>query len=156
MANTVDLGTPGADNTFGAGRLLLGAPPNDADADGPSDDCDNCPNWANPGQALPAFPVPPNDADCDGFTAAVESHVVTDPLVHCNGDSTPNNEPDAWPTDFNDDRFTNLPDVISFGPTFNKLEGQPGYNQRYDLNVSDQVLLSDVILMGAFFNKTCD
>jgi hypothetical protein len=82
--------------------------------------------------------------------------VVTDPLVHCNGDSTPNNEPDAWPTDFNDDRFTNLPDVISFGPTFNKLEGQPGYNQRYDLNVSDQVLLSDVILMGAFFNKTCD
>jgi hypothetical protein len=81
--------------------------------------------------------------------------VGTDPLRHCNDTIDGNDESDAWPTDFNDSTSTNLPDVISFGPTYNKIQGQGGYNQRYDLNASDGVQLSDVILMGAFFNKSC-
>jgi hypothetical protein len=37
---TQDLGAPGKDNTFGAGRLSLGMPPQDLDDDGINDACD--------------------------------------------------------------------------------------------------------------------
>jgi hypothetical protein len=127
----------------------------DADSDGRTDAEDNCPAWPNTAQEVPTWTIPAGDADCDGFTAAQEQHVTTDPTKHCNATTVLHDEPDAWPGDFNDDESTNLPDVISFGPTFNKLPGQPGYNQRYDLDASDQVALSDVVLMGGFFNKTC-
>jgi hypothetical protein len=131
-------------------RLII-----DSDSDGVEDKLDGCSAWPNPSQNPPPWPVPANDPDCDGWTTVREEHVGSDPTKHCNANTGVNNEPDAWASDFNDDMITNLPDVVSFGPTFNKLEGQTGYNQRYDLNVTDQVLLSDVVLMGAFFNKVC-
>jgi hypothetical protein len=127
----------------------------DADADLRCTPFDNCPNWANAAQNLPIWPVPANDPDCDGWNNAREIHVGTDPTKHCNDNTGVNNEPDAWPGDFNDDRITNLPDVISFGPTFNKLPNDDGYNQRYDLNMTNQVLLSDVVTLGPFFNRMC-
>jgi hypothetical protein len=127
----------------------------DADGDADGDACDNCPNWANPAQNLPGWTVPANDPDCDGWNNAREIHVGTDPTKHCNDNTGVNNEPDAWPGDFNDNQITNLPDVISFGPTFNKLPNDVGYNQRYDLNMTNQVLLSDVVTLGPFFNKLC-
>jgi hypothetical protein len=104
---------------------------------------------------LPPWPVPAEDPDCDGWSDAREQHVVTDAAKHCNVTAALNDESDNWPGDFNDDRITNLPDIISFGPTFNKQQGQPGYNSRYDLNISDSVLISDIIILGPFFNKTC-
>jgi len=116
---------------------------------------DNCPAWTNQDQTLPPWPVPANDPDCDGWNNAGETHVGTDPAKRCNNDSTLNNEPDAWPTDFNDSRFTNLADVSSFNPTYNKLQNDDGYSQRHDLNASNSVTLSDVSLMNNFYNKSC-
>jgi len=127
----------------------------DTDSDAMSDGADNCPLWANGAQALPSWPVPAQDSDCDGFNKTREQHVGTDPTKHCNGTGALNDEPDYWPTDFNDSRFTNLADVSSFNPTYNKLVGEDGYSQRHDLNASNSVTLSDVSLMNNFYNKSC-
>jgi ribonuclease BN (tRNA processing enzyme) len=127
----------------------------DTDGDARIDGSDNCPNWSNASQALPNWTVPANDSDCDGWNKTREQHVGTDPTKHCNADKTFNNEPDAWPGDFNDNKLTNLADVVSFGPTFNKLPNDDGYNQRYDLNVNNITNLADIVTMGPFFNKLC-
>ncbi len=130
--------------------------PGDSDGDGVLDDDDNCPDWSNFAQGLPEWQLAGNDFDCDGFNADLETHVGTDPAAHCPATTTANDEPtDAWPTDFNDSKTTNLSDVILMGPSYNKSEGQGGYNQRLDLNESNSVNLSDVILMGTFYNKNC-
>jgi len=127
----------------------------DTDLDTVIDGSDNCPNWINTAQTLPAWTVPALDSDCDGFNKTREQHVGTDPTKHCNATSTLNDEADHWPTDFNDSRFTNLADVSSFNPTYNKLQGDRGYSQRHDLNASNGVTLSDVSLMNAFYNQPC-
>jgi len=127
----------------------------DTDADAVIDGTDNCPNWANTSQSVPSWAIPANDSDCDGWNKTREQHVGSDPTKHCNGTSALNDEPDAWPTDFNDSRFTNLSDVSSFNPTYNKFPGDAGYSQRHDLNASNGVTLSDVSLMNAFYNKGC-
>ena len=127
----------------------------DADADGVPDAGDNCPYWANAAQNLPPWTVPADDLDCDGWNASIEAHVVTDPTKHCNETVAGNDEPDAWPSDFNDSQTTNLSDVILMGPSYNKSLGNPVYNARFDLNASNSVNLSDVILFGPFYNKSC-
>jgi hypothetical protein len=128
----------------------------DTDADTVIDGTDNCPNWPNAAQNVPTWTIPANDSDCDGFTVAREQFVGTDPTKHCNVTTTTNDEPvDAWPSDFNDSRTTNLSDVILMGPSYNKNSTQVGYNQRLDLNASNSVNLSDVILLGPFYNKSC-
>jgi len=127
----------------------------DTDADGLGDLIDNCPAWANPLQNQPPWTVPVDDSDCDGWTTAREEHVGTDPTRHCNATSTLNDEPDFWPTDFNDSGFTTLADVSLFNPTYNKFPGQEGYSQRFDLNVTDSVTLADVASLSAFYNKSC-
>ena len=127
----------------------------DNDDDGDLNPNDNCPYWGNPAQNLPPWAVPAGDPDCDGFTNAREAHVGTDPTKHCNGTPDLNDEADAWPTDFNDSRFTTLADVSSFNPTYNKFPGDAGYSQRHDLNASNGVTLSDVSLMNVFYNKSC-
>jgi Tol biopolymer transport system component len=148
-----------ADNAIGnaeaTAALLTNPQDPDTDDDGDLDGSDNCPQWANATQALPNWTVPANDADCDGWNAAREQHVVTDPIKHCNDNTGANDEPDAWPTDFNDTQTTNLSDVVLIGPSYNKLEGQGGYNKRFDLNITNSVNLSDLVLMGPFHNKTC-
>jgi hypothetical protein len=127
----------------------------DTDVDTVIDGTDNCPLWANTAQNLPPWTVPANDTDCDGFNKMREQHVSTDPTKHCNDNSGLNNEPDYWPTDFNDSRTTNLSDVVIMGPSYNLSLGQVGYNQRFDLNASNTVNLSDVVLIGPFYNKSC-
>jgi hypothetical protein len=127
----------------------------DSDDDGATDPFDNCVAWPNPNQTPPAWSIAFDDVDCDGLSSASETAVGTDPTQHCNATPAPNDEPDAWPPDFNDSQTTNLQDVILFGPTFNKSNGQAGYNQRFDLNTNSSVNLSDVVMMGPFFNKNC-
>jgi hypothetical protein len=51
--------------------------PGDTDDDGVLDDDDNCPDWANPAQALPSWSLAGNDFDCDGFNADDESRLST-------------------------------------------------------------------------------
>jgi hypothetical protein len=45
-----------------------------------------------------------------------------------------------------------------FGPWFNQAGPNPPnslYNRRFDLNASGSVNLSDVVLLGPYFNTTC-
>jgi len=128
----------------------------DTDADTVVDGTDNCPNWPNTAQTVPSWTIPASDSDCDGFTAAREQFMGTDPTKHCNLTTAANDEAvDFWPSDFNDNRTTNLSDLILMGPSYNKALGNPAYNARFDLNASNSVSLADVILLGPFYNKSC-
>jgi hypothetical protein len=147
---------PVAGGTFtdsGQGACLPAA---DADADGVADPLDNCPQWPNSTQDLPSWPVPADDADCDGFDAAREQAIGTDPNTRCAATSDPSDEhPDPWPTDNDDSRFTNLADIVRYGPSFNRVKPDPAYDRRFDLNANDAVSLSDIVLNGQYYNKTC-
>jgi hypothetical protein len=128
----------------------------DADGDGVTDAEDNCRDWANAAQDLPAWPVWASDPDCDGWSESSEATVGTDPLDHCNDTTGTGDEPlDAWPTDFDDSRMTNLSDVVMMGPVYNQSTGTDPAKKRFDLNASGTVNLSDVVMMGPFYNKGC-
>jgi len=113
---------------------------------------------------------PTGDGDCDGFPndspvggRGGEVFIGTDAADRCADTATPNDEqgPSAgeplspWPTDINDDRWTNLADVSLMSPAYNKSVGQPGYDPRRDFNANDAVNLSDISLMSPFYNKSC-
>lgn len=128
----------------------------DADGDGVPDNVDNCPNWFNPAQNLPPWTVPANDPDCDGFSTTIENFVGTLPQSHCPATSTANDEnPQAWPPDFNDDQKVNLTDVILLKPHFGSTSPSPAYSPRFDLNASNSINLTDVIILKPFFGHTC-
>ena len=151
----VDLGTAGKDNVYGSGRLDLGSLP-DQDIDQVGDACDNCPSWPNTDQSLPPWPVPADDPDCDGFATNVENFVGTVPLNACPATNTPNDEdPDAWPPDFNDDRDVDITDVLAIKPHFLTSAPDPGYSARHDLNADGDVDITDVLKLKPFFLKSC-
>lgn len=162
---------PGAANTAQA----------NTDGDPSGDACDNCPASPNPDQAnddgdqygdgcdyCPTthtlWVVPFDDnPDCDGFPRTTwqdgrgpEAFMGTNPEARCSATSATNDEfVDAWPVDLNDDRRSNLSDIVTFGTNFNKVIPDPAYTQRYDLNASGSVNLSDIIVFGPFFNRAC-
>ena len=70
--DAVDLGPAGKDNTFGSGRLSLGALPVDTDADEVGDACDS-------------------DDDIDGWSDVAEGVIGTSRLLKCGTK--------AWPPD---------------------------------------------------------
>jgi parallel beta-helix repeat protein len=128
----------------------------DADSDGFCNEQDNCPAWPNAAQNLPNWPVPAEDPDCDGWNDTREAWMGTDPLDHCNDTTATIDEPlDAWPTDLNDSRMTNLSDVVLIGPVYNQPTGTDPARKRFDMNASGAVNLSDVVMMGPFYNKGC-
>lgn len=128
----------------------------DKDGDGRLDQADNCPDWSNPAQDLPSWPVPPGDTDCDGFTTAIEPGTYSLASQRCALTVTPDDEIfSSWPTDSDDNRVTNLTDVIRMSPAYNTIEGSPGYDPRFDLNADGVVALTDVLKFGPFFNKPC-
>jgi hypothetical protein len=164
----VDLGPAGKDNTFGEGRLSLGAAPSDPDGDGLGEPCDNCPSWFNPGQTLPVWQVPVADSDCDGFpdssptgpplVRAAEAFIGTLPTQQCAATSTANDEalPDMWPVDLNDSRSVTGPDLLAFSPVFGggTPEGPP-YNERFDLHPDGRITGPDLLKFGPFFGQSC-
>jgi hypothetical protein len=128
----------------------------DRDGDGTLDQADNCPDWANPLQELPAWGVPPGDTDCDGFTRGHESYSYSLASRRCAATTSPNDEAyDSWPTDNDDNGLTNLPDVIRMASSYNAYAGDPNYDKRYDINADGGVNLADIIRFGPFFNKNC-
>jgi Lysyl oxidase/Thrombospondin type 3 repeat len=129
----------------------------DADEDGVTDAEDNCPEWANPGQALPDWPVVTGDGDCDGFDGARETFLETDPEVHCAGSSTPSDEPtpDAWPVDFNDSQQVTTTDVGEYVPVLGERAPGPPYAVRYDLNEDGRINTVDVGSFVSFLGKSC-
>ena len=126
----------------------------DSDADSEWEPFDNCPNWSNTGQALPAWTVPAGDVDCDGWTSADEVTITTLALQQCPATTTPNDEdPDAWPPDFNDDRSVNITDVLAMKPYFNT--SVPPTPPRYDIVPTGAVNITDILGLKPYFNKSC-
>jgi bacillolysin len=132
-------------------------PPPDSDGDGVPDASDNCPNWPNPGQALPPWTVPAGDPDCDGFTTTNENQVGTVPILSCHMTTTLNDEPlpDRWPLDFNDSQTLNTVDVGSFVGIMGSTAPGPPYAARYDLAFNGIINSVDVGRFVGFLGKTC-
>jgi uncharacterized cupredoxin-like copper-binding protein len=103
-------------------------------------------------------PCASTDSDGDGYTDAKEAFMGTDPLLACSIDSIPDNEdPDAWPPDFNDDQAVNILDVFRLTPpVFNSSPPDPDYSQRKDLNADGTINIVDIFrLTPPVFNTSC-
>jgi hypothetical protein len=107
-----------------------------------------------------AFLVTPvaagSDSDGDGFSDAVETYIGTNPLAACNQTTSANDEdPDAWPPDFNDDTAINILDVVALRTVYGKTSGQQGYNRRYDLDANGAIGITDVAAIRPVYDKQC-
>ena len=109
---------------------------------------DNCPDWYNPTQELPPWPVSGKDPDCDGFTSRVESRVGTNPALHCGVN--------AWPADINNDGFSDISDVSALTGVFGS--AVPPAPARYNIAPDPPdgfVDITDVSRMVGFFGLAC-
>jgi hypothetical protein len=158
-----------------AGQLGGSGPDNqaDGDSDGIGDQCD--PNPDDPdtegvqikvcitspvdigGGGPPPVPAPqdmspcdPNaDADGDGYPDGDEALMGTDPLAAC--PVTPaahDEEPDAWPPDFDDNQWLNILDISQITPpVFDARTGDPLYSRRKDLDGNGWINILDISQM---------
>jgi hypothetical protein len=126
----------------------------DVDADMVGDVCDNCPNWSNAGQTLPPWVVPASDPDCDGFNTTRETSMGTLTMQQCPANPGANNEdPDAWPPDFDDNRTVNVIDVLAIKPFFGSMV--PPTPERYNLVSGSDINVLDVLAVKPYFNLSC-
>ena len=97
------------------------------------------------------------DEDGDGFSDDVEAlSLGTDPGRWCPLTTVANDEdPDAWPLDFDDNRTVNIIDVLFFAPVITKKEGDPGFDPRFDLNVTRTINIVDVLYLAPFMTTSC-
>ncbi len=150
-------GFTGDPDGFREPLLFLGANCfGDRDGDGVLDQADNCPDWANAAQNLPPWAVPGGDTDCDGFARGHEAYGYYLAARHCAATSTPGDEEfDSWPTDNDDNRWTNLSDVSRIANSYNTSLGSPLYQPRFDVNADAIINLADLVRFSPFYNKTC-
>ena len=120
----------------------------DFDCDGVLNATDNCPNWSNPAQSIPPWPVPANDPDCDGFSTGAENAAGTGALAHCGTN--------AWPADINNDTVSDISDISALTGVFGL--SVPPAPARYNIApdpVDGFVDITDVSKMTAFFGLRC-
>ncbi|MEX1193539.1 MAG: hypothetical protein WD904_00255 [Dehalococcoidia bacterium] len=149
--NLVPDDTNGWDDIFVRDRCADGscATP-DPDGDTFADSADNCPNWANIAQLLPAWTVAANDPDCDGFSTANETTIGTDPTRQCPG---PGGTPDSWPPDVVANGTINILDVTALKPVFG--QSVPPASARYNIAGGVGINILDVTALKPFFGKSC-
>lgn len=138
--------------------LPCSPPPHDWDGDTVPDDSDNCPAWANPSQTLPAWPVSGDDLDCDGFTASEEAWADTLLVTPCSAtDLVDDEDPDAWPADFDDNQVINILDFLQLTPpVFGTSPPDPNYSARKDLNADGTINILDIFRMTPpVFGTSC-
>jgi Tol biopolymer transport system component len=119
----------------------------DCDADSVTDGRDNCPNWQNPNQALPSWPIPAGDPDCDGFSSTTENAIGTAPLAHCGSD--------AWPPDINNNGSVDvIGDIV---PVANwAFQPVPPAPARYDISPNGYIdVVGDMSRMAGLFAQHC-
>jgi YVTN family beta-propeller protein len=139
---------------LGGGSVSVIGDNGDADLDTVLNAGDNCPNWPNTAQNLPAWTVPPGDPDCDGFSTSNETTIGTFSFVPCDGTTTANDESyDAWPPDFDDSKSVNITDVLALKPVFGT--GVPPASARLDIQPGNGINIGDVLAMKPFFNMSC-
>jgi len=123
--------------------------PGDLDCDAVVNAADNCPNWYNPAQTLPAWPVTPaTDPDCDGFSSVVEASAGTNSTGHCGNN--------AWPADLNNDGFSDGTDITVIAGSFGK--SVPPAPARHNIApdpVDGFVDGTDITRVAGFFGKSC-
>ena len=131
----------------------------DPDGDGYYNAVDNCPDWPNPDQSLPPWPVPADDRDCDGFSSAEENLMGTDPADPCPNTPDPNDEvDDRWPADLDDSQWVNILDIVQLTPpVFNTSPPNPNYSIRKDFNGDGAINILDIVrLTPPMFNQSCE
>jgi hypothetical protein len=129
--------------------LTCGPCPGDLDCDAVTNASDNCPNWSNPAQAMPPWPVPANDPDCDGFTTTVETSAGTNALAHCGAN--------AWPADLTNDGFSDIFDITQMTGNFGVHVPPAPARQNIAPDPPDAFVdIFDISKLGAFFSLTCN
>lgn len=93
-----------------------------------------------------------DDDDNDGFADDIELYLDTDHRSACAADSSHQ----AWPADFDNDRVTNLLDVLRVKLAFSTNLGDPAFDKRSDLNADLGVDLIDVLAIKPHFGDRCD
>jgi hypothetical protein len=103
-----------------------------------------------------------DDTDGDGWPGWLEFFVGTDPNLACPATAASNDEdPDAWPPDFNDSRNVNLVDLVGipgFKTSFGATDPDPNYIPRFDLSADGAINLVDLVGAPGFksaFGTTC-
>jgi len=120
----------------------------DLDCDAVNDALDNCPNWPNPAQNLPPWPVSANDPDCDGFSSTVETSAGTNAAKHCGNE--------AWPADLNNDTFSDVSDITIIAGSFGKaVPPAPARRNIAPDPVDGFVDGTDITKVAGFFGKVC-
>jgi RHS repeat-associated protein len=100
------------------------------------------------------YPISASDTDVDGYTDSRESYLGTDANDDCPADGTANNEnPDAWPPDFDDNQLANNTDLQKISNYYNQYV--PPASARYDLSGNGQIGLSDALAFAPIFGKYC-
>jgi len=95
-----------------------------------------------------------NDPDGDGWTTADENTIRTLPLVAYPTTASANDEdPDAWPPDFDDNRSVNISDVLALKPVFGT--AVPPTSARYDIAPSGAINITDVLALKPPFGTSC-
>jgi hypothetical protein len=144
--NCPDVANPGQEDIVHPNGI--GDACDDPDADGWVDAQDNCPDTPTP------WFVPSGDEDCDGFSSSDETYLGTLPTTWCPATPDPGDEdPDAWPPDFDDDQAVNIVDVLALKPVFNT--AVPPTSPRYDLSPDGAVNIVDVLAIKPFFGESC-
>jgi hypothetical protein len=86
------------------------------------------------------------DSDGDGFSDTVEQFMGTLPTTAC--PATPaadDEEPDAWPTDFDDNQVVDILDIVRLTPpVFGSEPPNPNYSSRKDLTGDGAINILDV------------
>ena len=125
----------------------------DGDGDGILDSTDNCPNWYNPLQDLPPWPIDTDDPDCDGFSTAKENDIGTDPSQHCGFTTGGDPSSETWPPDLVESNNINISDVLALKPVFGTSVGPT--SPRFDLIPSGGINISDVLALKPVFGQSC-
>jgi protocatechuate 3,4-dioxygenase beta subunit len=97
------------------------------------------------------WPIAAGDEDCDGYPTAVEKFIGTNPLMPCDDGL----EPSDWPPDINGDTTADLIDVILFKPHFFTSDPDPGYEARFDLDMSGTIDLIDILVFKPYYSASC-
>ena len=98
------------------------------------------------------------DSDGDGFSDGVEAFTGTMPNIACAATSDQDDEdPDAWPPDFNDDKTVDILDVVQLTPpVFGKVLGDDLYERRKDLLPDETINILDMVqVTPPVFGSSC-
>lgn len=107
-----------------------------------------------PNDPSPYWMAYPPETDGDGWWDNSEQYNLTTPWLRCNWTYTNNDEdPDAWPPDFNDSRIVNITDLLTLKPVMGS--SVPPTSPRYDIVISGSINISDVLALDPVFGTAC-